>query len=132
MQLYRQSCNKVCKNQADLKIWHNKKIEFALGTDSKASNYDLDLREELRHLAHDFSSQEKFDMITIKAATMLGMDSEIGSLEQFKSADFVVLEILDSNIYEDLRNIDILALALDNQKTRVREVFINGSLVYKF
>jgi cytosine/adenosine deaminase-related metal-dependent hydrolase len=121
----------LLNDQADIKNWQNKKIQFALGTDSKASNHDLDLREELKHLP-SLSFKEKFEMITIKAATMLGLDSEIGSLEQFKSADFVVLEILDLNNYQDLRNIDIFALALDNKKTRVREVFVNGSLVYKF
>jgi 5-methylthioadenosine/S-adenosylhomocysteine deaminase len=114
-------------SSAKTEEWKNKAIDFAMGTDSAASNYDLDLRKEI--LGNQFlSNKEKFNKLTIDAARILGRDQDIGSLEAGKSADFVVLEVIDqaSEINKD----NIFDFIMNPQKTRVKEVYINNSIVY--
>ncbi len=65
-------------------------INVALGTDSCASSPDLDLMAEARVLfsqAPDTPPARILEMITLRGAKMLGMQSEIGSLEAGKRAD---------------------------------------------
>lgn len=70
----------------------------ALGTDSRASNPDLDVLNELRFAARRHplvSPREILRMATIDAAGALGLDDRAGSLAVGKVADFVVLPIGD-------------------------------------
>jgi len=71
-------------------------VNVALGTDSLASNPDLDLFEEARFVYHnrkDVSSETILKMATINGAKALGFDADCGSLEPGKSADFVVMPL---------------------------------------
>lgn len=78
-------------------------LNIAIGTDSVASNNRLDVLEEARvaqmmqrvrlQSASAFSSAELLEMVTIKSARALGMDSQIGSLEAGKDADFCVISL---------------------------------------
>jgi cytosine/adenosine deaminase-related metal-dependent hydrolase len=68
----------------------------ALGTDSLASNPDLDVLAEARfvHQRHpDVSGADLLRMATLNGAEALGFASETGSLTPGKSADFVVLPL---------------------------------------
>jgi 5-methylthioadenosine/S-adenosylhomocysteine deaminase len=77
-------------------------INIAVGTDSVASNNDLDLIGELRTAtflakvtsgnAATLNASTALRMITINAARALGLDHEIGSLEIGKSADCIVIQ----------------------------------------
>ena len=77
-------------------------INIAVGTDSVASNNDLDLIGELRTAtflakvtsgnAATLNASTALRMITINAAKALGLDREIGSLEVGKSADCIVIQ----------------------------------------
>jgi 5-methylthioadenosine/S-adenosylhomocysteine deaminase len=77
-------------------------VNIAVGTDSAASNNDLDLIGELRTAtflakvtsgnATTLDACTALRMITINAAKALGLDREIGSLEAGKSADFIVIQ----------------------------------------
>ena len=118
-------------------------VNYGLGTDSKASNYDLDLRLEMKVLLENaenagigvsrqflkLSSQRQFELLTSSAAKAIGLEDKIGSLEKAKYADYVVFEIMDDNL--DLNSVDPYALVLDAEKTRVKEVYVGGDLVYK-
>jgi cytosine/adenosine deaminase-related metal-dependent hydrolase len=110
-------------NRAQTEAWLKHGIEYAMGTDSKVSNQDLDIRKEVMKNTH-LSSKEKFDKLTIDAARILGRDQDIGSLEQGKAADFVVLEALENDVQINENN--IFDFIVDPDKTRVKKVFVNG------
>ena len=70
----------------------------ALGTDSLASNPDLDLLAEARfvHACHpDVPGSTLLRMATIRGAEALGWEGTTGSLQPGKSADLVVLPLPD-------------------------------------
>jgi cytosine/adenosine deaminase-related metal-dependent hydrolase len=69
-------------------------VRVALGTDSLASNPDLDLLAEARFLHHhhsDLPGEVLLRLATLSGAEALGWDDETGSLEAGKSADLVVV-----------------------------------------
>jgi aminodeoxyfutalosine deaminase len=75
-----------------------KGIRVALGTDSLASNPDLDVLAEARfiHARHpDFPGDRLLKMATLAGAEALGFDRTTGSLEPGKSADLVVVPLPD-------------------------------------
>jgi cytosine/adenosine deaminase-related metal-dependent hydrolase len=68
----------------------------ALGTDSRASNPDLNMLSELRFAAaiHPLvSSEELLRMATLHGAEALGIDDELGSLRVGKRAEFVSIPL---------------------------------------
>jgi cytosine/adenosine deaminase-related metal-dependent hydrolase len=80
-------------------------INVALGTDSLASNPDLDIFEEARFVYEhrkDVGAETILKMITINGAKALCWDDECGSLEPGKSGDFVVMPLpaRDGEAYE--------------------------------
>lgn len=73
-------------------------VRVCLGTDSLASNPDLDILAEARfvHERHpDFAGDTLLKMITLSGAEALGWANETGSLKSGKSADFVVVPLPD-------------------------------------
>jgi 5-methylthioadenosine/S-adenosylhomocysteine deaminase len=78
-------------------------INVALGTDSVASNNDLDMITEMRaanFLAKSISmnpvsmsAKQALQLATINGAKALGMDNEIGSLTLGKAADFIAIDL---------------------------------------
>lgn len=71
-------------------------IPVALGTDSRASNPDLSILAELRHVAlhfPDLPSKQVLAMATINGASALMRSDECGSIEVGKSADLAVVEL---------------------------------------
>jgi cytosine/adenosine deaminase-related metal-dependent hydrolase len=73
-------------------------VRVALGTDSLASNPDLDVLAEARHLHARFpeiSGDALVRMLTFNGARALGFGGETGSLTPGKFADLVVLPLPD-------------------------------------
>jgi cytosine/adenosine deaminase-related metal-dependent hydrolase len=71
-------------------------VRVALGTDSLASNPDLDLLAEMRfvhRLYPDFPNDALLRMGTLSGAEALGWDEVTGSLTPGKSADLVVVPL---------------------------------------
>lgn len=71
-------------------------IRVALGTDSLASNPDLSILAEIRHLHQHFPEvpgEALLRMATLSGAEALGWAEETGSLEAGKSADLVVVPL---------------------------------------
>jgi cytosine/adenosine deaminase-related metal-dependent hydrolase len=71
-------------------------LSVAMGTDSLASNPDLDLLAEARFLHHrcpEVPAATLLRMATLDGARALGWEDETGSLEPGKSADLVVLPL---------------------------------------
>jgi cytosine/adenosine deaminase-related metal-dependent hydrolase len=71
-------------------------VRVALGTDSRASNPDLDMLAELRHVAREhpqLSPVAILQMGTLAGAEALGWEKEVGSLTPGKSADLVAVPL---------------------------------------
>src|SRR5262249_53744812 len=71
-------------------------VRVALGTDSLASNPDLDLLAEarfLRRLHPDLPGELLLRLATLSGAEALGWEDQTGGLEPGKSADLVVLPV---------------------------------------
>jgi cytosine/adenosine deaminase-related metal-dependent hydrolase len=71
-------------------------VRVALGTDSLASNPDLDVLAEARFLARQHPQTPGhvlLQMATLNGATALGWDDETGSLTPGKSADLAVVRL---------------------------------------
>jgi len=98
-------------------------VNVTIGTDSSATgsaNFLAELkfdRELYRKLyGEDLPSKKIFEMITINAAKAFWMQDRIGSLEEGKLADILVLKTKDDDPYDNLvnasmRDIELLILA---------------------
>ncbi len=89
-------------------IWLKRGVRVALGTDSLASNPDLDIRAEARHLFDAYPEVAPDDvirMITLAGAETLGLGSVCGSLTPGKSADLVVVPLAENGSGDVVRNI---------------------------
>jgi cytosine/adenosine deaminase-related metal-dependent hydrolase len=78
-------------------------VRVALGTDSLASNPDLDMLAEARILSRqypDVSGEDILRMATIHGAKALGFGDVTGSLEAGKSADLVVVPLPNCDAME--------------------------------
>tara|TARA_B100000768_G_scaffold80783_1_gene76656 strand:- start:828 stop:1262 length:435 start_codon:yes stop_codon:yes gene_type:complete len=88
-------------------------VNVSLGTDSAASNNDLDLFSEMQTAtllakgvsgdAASLDAHAALRMATINGAAALGWDNEIGSLEPGKYADLIAIKI-DSISQQPLYN----------------------------
>jgi cytosine/adenosine deaminase-related metal-dependent hydrolase len=75
-------------------------VRVCLGTDSLASNPDLDILAEARFVRSrypDFPGDQLLRMVTLSGAEALGWADECGSLEAGKSADFVAVPLPDAD-----------------------------------
>ncbi|HMF55767.1 MAG TPA: amidohydrolase, partial [Pyrinomonadaceae bacterium] len=114
-------------------------MSVGLGTDGAASNNDLNMWEEMDTAAklhkvatgdpRVVSAEQAFEMATIRGARALHMEREIGSIEQGKRADIVIVD-QDSlnqtpfyNIYSDL--------VYSTKAADVRTVIIEGRVVMR-
>jgi cytosine/adenosine deaminase-related metal-dependent hydrolase len=98
-------------------------VRVCLGTDSLASNPDLDILAEARfvhRLYPDFAPATLLRMITLSGAEALGWSNEAGSLESGKSADLVAVPLPNAE------SADPHALILDSD-LRVSAVMFRGA-----
>ena len=98
-------------------------LNLTIGTDSSASG-SANLLEEIHNLrqfyqnmyGEDLSPKKIFEMVTINAAKAFWMQDRIGSLEEGKLADIMLLKARKDNPYENLasasmKDIELLILA---------------------
>ena len=75
-------------------------INLAVGTDSRTSNPDLNLMSELKEIRHrfpDVSPDAILKMGTLNGAKALGVDDQVGTLEEGRAGRFCVAELPDIN-----------------------------------
>ncbi len=75
-------------------------INVAVGTDSCASSPNLNLVDDLRllhEIAPEVEVESIWEMATSRAARAVGMESEVGSIEPGKAADFVAFNAPDDD-----------------------------------
>ena len=106
----------------------------ALGTDSTASNNDLDLLEEMKTAAllakavsgnaETVSAGAALEMATLAGARALGIDDETGALVPGKAADFVALDLSAANtqpVYDPASQV-----AYSCKSSQVSDVWVRG------
>ena len=114
-------------------------LNLGLGTDGAASNNDLNMWEEIdttaklhKVFAMDpkvVTAQQAFEMATIRGARALHMEREIGSIEEGKRADLVVVDLDDLNqtpIYNVYSHL-VYATKADD----VRTVVVEGRVIMR-
>jgi imidazolonepropionase-like amidohydrolase len=94
---------------------HRAGIPFLAGTDTPPGVYifpGFSLHEELqRFVAAGFTPMEALQTATLNPAQFLGMQDRLGTIEQGKLADMV---LLDANPLEDIRNTQKIAAVIVN------------------
>jgi cytosine/adenosine deaminase-related metal-dependent hydrolase len=103
-----------------------RRVNVALGTDSLASNPDLDVLGEARfvHVKRPYArGRQILRMATLSGAEALGWADETGSLTPGKSADFIVLPLPDETKDDPHR------LILESTQT-VQAVVFRGQVVH--
>ena len=115
-------------------------IPVGLGTDSVCSNNNMDLFEEMKlaailhknHLwnAEATTAQKVLDMGTIDGAACLNREKEIGSIEQNKFADIIMLDANSLNLQPCLKERIVSHLVYAAKGCNVSDVIIDGKLVY--
>jgi 5-methylthioadenosine/S-adenosylhomocysteine deaminase len=134
-----QSNMKLASGVAPVPEMLKEDLRLGLGTDGAASNNDLSMWEEMDTAAklHKLiskdpkvvSAAEAFEMATIRGARALHLEKEIGSIEQGKRADLVIVDLDDLNqtpyynIYSDL--------VYATKAADVRTVIIEGRVVMR-
>ncbi len=85
-----------------------KNVIVGLGTDSAASNNDLNLFQEmdtgiklqsLKYGDQSLTAQEMFQMATIEGAKAIGLEKEIGTIEEGKRADIIAIDFEQAQFY---------------------------------
>ncbi len=113
-----------------------KGINVCLGTDGAASNNSLNMFHEmsLNALIHKgvtktpqcISAKENFRMATINGAKALGLDREIGTIEEGKKADIAILNLNTPSLTP--RNNLIAGLSYSANGSEVESLIIDGKL----
>ncbi len=115
-------------------------INVTLGTDSVVSNNNLDLFNVMKvtGLMHKnekwdasvLNAQEIFDMVTINGAKALGMKNFMGSIEEGKLADIVVIDPFPTGLPLKKENI-IPNLVYSIEGFNVNDVIVDGKILIK-
>jgi len=115
------------------------KARVIIGTDSHASNDDLDMFSEMRTAAllakgvsqdaTAFNAQQTLRAATIDAARALGLGDETGSIEKHKSADIIAIRCDNIESYPHYDVFGHLVYSTDRQ--RVCDVFVAGRQLLK-
>ncbi|RSD24119.1 amidohydrolase family protein [Mesobacillus subterraneus] len=114
-----------------------KGVTVSLGTDSVASNNNLDLFEELKAVAtvHKGAAQDAtavtarqaLRMATVSGAASVWLDERIGSLEAGKDADLIVVDSNQSFYYP--KHNPISHLVYSGSGRDVRDVYVKGKQI---
>lgn len=116
----------------------DKGLSVGLGSDSVASNNICDIFEEARFALLlsraanrnvEICAKDVLEAATIGGASALGLDDEIGSLEEGKSADFIVIS-MDGTHQEPLHD-PVSSIIFSSSGRDVLLTVINGDEVYR-
>lgn len=112
-------------------------VNVTLGTDGQGSGSNLDLFETMKFTAllqkgikedaTELPAYEVLKMVTINGAKALGLENEVGSIEEGKSADLIILE-LNNEVTNPIN--DLCSDIVYNAKgSNVATTIINGEIL---
>jgi 5-methylthioadenosine/S-adenosylhomocysteine deaminase len=114
-------------------------VNIGLGTDGASSNNRLDMFAEMRLAAllakgnsgdaAALPASQALEMATINAARALGLDNELGSIEQGKMADLAAMRIADPETMPCFDPLSHLVYAAGRE--HVSHVWVAGELRYQ-
>jgi cytosine/adenosine deaminase-related metal-dependent hydrolase len=93
-------------------------LRVALGTDSRASNPDLSLWAEMRHVARAFPGVDPLQILrmgTLSGAEALGRAADVGSITPGKLANLVAIPLTEAS---GANPDDVLASAIESDESR--------------
>lgn len=115
----------------------NNGINISLGTDGQGSGSNLDLFETMKFTAllqkgisenpENLPAYEVLKMATINGAKALGLEEKIGSIEEGKIADIIIIDIEDSKI-KPVNNL-ISEIVYNVKGNNVVTTIINGKIL---
>jgi 5-methylthioadenosine/S-adenosylhomocysteine deaminase len=114
-----------------------KGVNVSLGTDGPASNNNFNLFEEMKlagliHKREDpekITEQEILDLATVNGAKALGLEDEIGSVEEGKKADLLVVDMENSELKPFYGEQGLVSNLVFSYTGSPERVFVNGELV---
>ena len=111
-------------------------INVTLGTDGQGSGSNLDMFETMKFTAllqkginenpKDLPAYEVIKMATINGAKALGLEKNIGSIEEGKCADIIIVN-LDTSVAKPINNI-FADIVYNAKGTNVETTIINGKI----
>jgi 5-methylthioadenosine/S-adenosylhomocysteine deaminase len=114
-------------------------VNVALGTDSVASNNDLDMLSEIRSASllskistlnpESLKAHEALALATMNGAKAMGLDKTIGSLEVNKAADFIAINMNDIEmlpVFEPEAQV-----VYSSNRQQVSDVWVDGKQLMK-
>ena len=130
---------KLASGTAPVPKYLARQVHVGLGTDGAASNNDLDMFEAMRQAAflHKLVSGDPravpapvaLEMATIGGARVLGLESQIGSLEPHKRADLIIVGTQTARqtpMYDPVSHLVYVTRGDD-----VETVIVNGRIVMR-
>lgn len=122
---------------ANISYMQKNGITVSLGTDGQGSGSNLDLFEAMKYTAllqkgilenpKELPAYEVLKMATVNGAKALGLEDSIGTIEEGKSADLIVLN-LDTITTTPINNI-FSEIVYNVKGTNVETTIINGKIV---
>lgn len=128
---------KLASGIAPVPAMLQKGINVGIGTDGASSNNNLNMFEEMHitsliHKGYNnnpllLNAEEVLKMATIKGAEVLGLGEKIGSLEEGKKADIIIIDLEKPHLYPKA---DLISnMVYSAQGSDVMTVIINGRIV---
>ncbi len=118
---------------------HRAGVNVALGTDGPMVDYSVDMVEQMKvctlmqHVRHldptRMPVETSLEMATINAATALGLEQEIGSLEPGKRADIAIFDLIKP--YVGVMHRPLSSFVTAGKGSDVRVVLVDGRVVYR-
>ena len=124
---------------APIEKFIKKEINLCLGTDNVMAN-SPDLLREMEFFAKQvraehgpklISSQDILKMVTINAARAIKLDHDLGSIDPFKKADFLAID-LDAPNLQGINEENVHDFIVHRAKSEnILGTYINGELIFK-
>lgn len=129
---------KLASGIADIPDLLNREIPISLGADGAPCNNNLDMFNEMRlasiiqktlHGPVTMKAHSVFRMATIGGAEVMGLANEIGSLEEGKKADLVILNLDNFHTYPSFGTDPISRIVYSATRADVETTIINGRII---